>query len=119
MSRIRATWAACCAVVCVSLPLTGPSAQEDADAMAPSFKEGDVITFDKIESLKPFLPEEFWANRDFFFYEGMQLEIGPFYRDYSASDAFKAATEKFRGQARIGPDGSLEGHTAGRFLASE
>ncbi len=113
MSRIRATWAACCAVVCVSLPLTGASAQEDAGGMAPSFKEGDVITFDKIESLKPFLPEEFWANRDFFFYEGMQLEIGPFYRDYSPSDAFKAATEKFRGQARIGPDGSLEGHTAG------
>ena len=35
--------------------------------------------------MKPYVPEEFWANRDFFFYEGMQLEVGPFFRDFSAS----------------------------------
>ncbi len=88
-------------------------AQEDTGAVGPPFKEGDIITYDKIESLKPYLPPEFWANRDFFFYEGMQLEIGPAYYDYSPAKPFLAATERFRGQSKIGPENSLEGHTAG------
>jgi hypothetical protein len=51
--------------------------QTDAGGAVPSFKDGDVLTFDEIEKLKPFLPEQFWDNRDFFFYEGMQPRIGP------------------------------------------
>jgi hypothetical protein len=90
------------------------SAQEDAGGAGPTFQEGDVITFEKLEEIKPFLPTEFWANRDFFFYEGMQLEIGPFYRDYSPSDAFKATTTKYKGQPRIGPDNSLENYRGGQ-----
>ena len=58
---------------------------EDAGALVPQFQEGDVITMDQIDKLKPFLPPEFWDNRDFFFYEGMQLEIGPT-ADYSAGE---------------------------------
>ncbi len=88
-------------------------AQEDAGA-APPFKEGDVITFDKIEQIRPYLPPEFWSNRDFFFYEGMKLEIGPSQRDYSEPDIYKAATAKFKGQAKIGPDESLQNYTAGQ-----
>ena len=81
-------------VLLLGLSLAAPvAAQEDVGPGAPSFKEGDVITIDRIEELKPFLPPEFWSNRDFFFYEGMQLEIGPFFRDYSGPKAFKAATE--------------------------
>jgi hypothetical protein len=96
------------------LLLAGPAgAQEDATTGAPPFKEGDVIGFEQIDKLKRYLPEEFWANRDFFFFEGMQLEIGPFHRAYPTSDAFQRATEKFKGQSRIGPDGSLENYTAG------
>lgn len=90
------------------------NAQQDAEGAAPSFKEGDVITVDGVDVLKPYLPKEFWNNRDFFFYEGMQLEIGPFQRDYSASDAYKAATEANRGTVKIGPDGSLENYESGR-----
>ena len=89
-------------------------AQEDAGTVGPSFKEGDVITFDKIDSLRKFLPPEFWQNRDFFFYEGMRLGIGPFYRDYTPAAEYTAATAKFKGQARIGPDESLENYTAGQ-----
>ncbi len=90
-------------------------AQQAEDAIgAPSFKEGDVITIDKTDSLKNFLPSEFWENRDFFFYEGMKLEIGPFFRDYSAAQAYQAATKKFAGQAKIGPESSLENYTAGQ-----
>jgi hypothetical protein len=89
-------------------------AQEDTGPQTPTFKEGDVVTFDEIESLKPFLPAEFWSNRDFFFYEGMQLEIGPFYRDYAPSDAYLKATAKYGGQAKIGPEASLESYVAGQ-----
>ena len=102
------------AVACLGALLATPAlAQEDAIG-APTFSEGDVITMDKIESLKNFLPPEFWANRDFFFYEGMKLEIGPFYRDYSPAQAYKDATAKFAGQAKIGPENSLENYTAGQ-----
>jgi hypothetical protein len=95
------------------------SSQEDAAVGAPAFKEGDVIGFEGVESLKPFLPPEFWANRDFFFYEGMRLEIGPFQRDYSPAPEYQAASAKFKGQPRIGPDDSLENYTAGQPFAME
>jgi hypothetical protein len=98
-----------------ALALAAPAfAQEDAPAGAPAFKEGDVVGFDRVDSLKPFLPPEFWANRDFFFYEGMRMEIGPFHRDYSPPPEYHAATEKFKGQPKIGPDDSLENYTAGQ-----
>src|SRR5215471_8483833 len=104
------------AALAVAAPLAGsaPAARavEDAGTRTPAFKPGDVITFDQLEKLRPFLPEEFWANRDFFFYEGMKLEIAPT-GDYAPAAEFKAATEKYKGQARIGPDNSLENYTAG------
>jgi hypothetical protein len=89
----------------------GALAAEDA-ALAPSFKPGDVITIDQLEKIRPFLPEEFWDNRDFFFYEGMKLEIAPT-GDYKTPPEFDAASEKFKGQPRLGPDNSLENYVAG------
>jgi hypothetical protein len=89
-------------------------AQEDVAPGAPTFQEGDVITLDQVDKLKPFLPPEFWANRDFFFYEGMQLEVGPSFHDYSAFTGYKEATQKFAGQARIGPESSLENFSYGQ-----
>ena len=89
-------------------------AQEDVGPGAPAFHQGDVITLDKVDQLKPFLPPQFWANRDFFFYEGMQLQIGPSFRDYSPAAQYKAATKKYAGQAKIGPGNSLVNYTAGQ-----
>ncbi|MGE4608502.1 MAG: DUF1329 domain-containing protein [Myxococcota bacterium] len=87
---------------------------EDAGALMPSFAEGDIIDFDGIKKLKPFLPEEFWDNRDFFFYEGMKLVIGPTQFDYANAAAYDAATVKHKGESRIGPDNSLEGYVTGQ-----
>jgi hypothetical protein len=103
-----------------ALAVAAPTAQaaEDAGALVPQFQPGDVITFDQVDKLKPFLPPEFWDNRDFFFYEGMQLEIAP-PGDYSEAKEFKAATERFKGQPRIGPDNSLENHIAGTPFPQE
>lgn len=93
--------------------------QEDAGAGVPTFQEGDVLTFDQLEKIKPFLPPEFWDNRDFFFYEGMQLEIGPTQADYSPPPEYDAATERFRGQPKIGPDQSLENYVTGQPFPTE
>jgi hypothetical protein len=92
----------------------GTSIEEDASASSPSFEEGDVIALQGIDALRPYLPEEFWNNRDFFFYEGMRLEVGPFQRDYSPAAVFQAATAQHLGKASIGPDNSLEGYIAGQ-----
>ncbi|MGH0034392.1 MAG: DUF1329 domain-containing protein [Myxococcota bacterium] len=116
--RITARFALLLAWGLVALP-TASLAQEDAGGMGPTFKEGDVITFDNLEAIRPYLPEEFWNNRDFFFYEGMQLEIGPFYRDYTPAKQYEDATAKFKGQAKIGPDNSLENYTAGQPFLNE
>ncbi|MCZ6463693.1 MAG: DUF1329 domain-containing protein, partial [Proteobacteria bacterium] len=114
MVRTRTLWISWLTAAALVLPAGLALAQEDAGGMGPTFQEGDVITFDKIDSIKPFLPDAFWSNRDFFFYEGMQLEIGPFYRDYSPASAYQGATQKFGSQTRIGPDDSLENYTAGQ-----
>jgi len=100
------------AVLTLAQPVWGQA--EDAGTMVPQFQEGDVISLDVIDKIRPYLPEEFWDNRDMFFYEGMKLEIGPTNFDYSPAAEYLAATERFRGQARIGPGSSLENYTAGQ-----
>jgi len=107
------------AALAIAAPASAQKKAEDSGAVGPSFKEGDVISFDKLESLKPFLPPEFWSNRDFFFYEGMKLQVGPSFRDYSPAAEYVEATKKFAGQAKIGPDESLENYTAGQPFPSE
>jgi hypothetical protein len=110
------------AVVAICLALLLPAttfAAEDVAPGAPTFKEGDTITLDKIESLKPFLPPEFWDNRDFFFYEGMAMEIGPSFRDYSPPPIYKEATKKYSGAVKLGPEASIENYRAGQPFPME
>ncbi len=92
---------------------SGVSKAQDAASSAP-FKEGETITFDKISKLKDYVPKELWDHRDFVFYEGMKLQIGPAFRHYPLPPEYDAATERFKGQPKLGPKGSLEGHTAGQ-----
>jgi hypothetical protein len=90
------------------------SADTADDATGPALREGDVISIEQVDRLKPYLPAEFWANREFIFYEGMRLEIGPSFADYSPPQVYQDATQANRGKARIGPEGSLEGYVAGQ-----
>jgi hypothetical protein len=109
---------ACVAALALAAP-AGAQKGEDSGAATPKFKEGDVITMDKLESIKPFLPPEFWNNRDFFFYDGMKMEIGPSFRDYTPAKQYVDATNQFKGKSKIGPDESLEGYTAGQPFPME
>ncbi len=105
----------------LALALASPVAAqqaEDAGAMVPQFQPGDTITYDDLDKLKPFLPPEFWDNRDFFFYEGQQLKIVPT-ADYSPAKEFDAATDRYKGQPIIGPDNSLENYMAGTPFPQE
>ncbi len=99
----------------------GAEAREALDDVVPGvpFQEGDVISFASLDKLKDYLPPTFWENREYFFYEGMEIEIGPFFRPYPEADVYQAASERFRGQTTLGKDGSLVNYTAGRPFATE
>jgi outer membrane lipoprotein-sorting protein len=77
------------------------------------FKPGDVIDGSNAERIRDYLPPEYWKHRDFFFHEGMRLEIGALHADYSPSAERQALTTKYAGQARIGRDDSLESYSFG------
>lgn len=110
--RAFVRWVAAACAIALAAP-AGAQPARDAGPETPAFAEGDVIGYAEIGRLRPFLPAAFWAHRDFFFHPGMRLEIGPTRADYSPAREYLEATERFRGRARIGPDGSLEGYVAG------
>ncbi len=82
------------------------------------FEPGDVIDHEGAPILRNYIPKELWEHRDKFFFEGMRLEIGPCFRDYSPPAFYQEATEKFAGQANVNEDGGLEGYTAGQPFAA-
>jgi hypothetical protein len=96
--------------------VSGASAQETAEDVIPGlpFKEGDVLHYEEIDKLKDYLPPEFWKHREYFFFEGMEMQIGPSFRAYPAATEYRAVTEKYRGQARLGADGALLDYRAGQ-----
>jgi len=102
----------------LSLVLAASALAQDAPTEdvkpQPPFKAGDVIGYTEIDKLKDYLPAEFWENREYFFYEGMEIEIGPTDREYGVADAYAAATQKFKGQSQIGKDDALLNYTAGQ-----
>jgi hypothetical protein len=83
------------------------------DAPPAPFQPGDVLDHERAQILKNYIPKELWEHRDKFFFEGMRLEIGPCFRDYSAPAFYREAGEKFAGQAVVNEDGGLENYTAG------
>ena len=110
-----------------SVPAEGSCAPEGGlrgwppgeDAPPVPFQTGDVLDREKARLLTNYLPTEFWTHREQFFFEGMQLEIGPCFRDYGPPPFFVAATEAFRGRARLIENGGLEGYTAGLPFAPD
>jgi len=83
------------------------------DAAPLPFQPGDVFGLDQIDLLEDYIPEFIWENRERFFFEGMRLEIGPCFRDYSPPGFFGEATESFRDKAKLLDNGGLEDYVAG------
>jgi hypothetical protein len=92
-----------------------PTAVAAEDAAAPRvLHEGQALGIGQLPALEKLLPPEIWRHRETFFYEGMRLEIGGCHRDYPASPAYRAATERFAGKARVDEHGNLRDYVAGR-----
>ena len=85
---------------------------DDADAPFP-FATGEALALPQIETLRRFLPRPLWEYRERFFYEGMRLEVGPCYRDYSPPAFFQDVTARATPRATLTSDGGLEGWRAG------
>lgn len=111
-------WSVALAAVALALPMTA-NAFSEADYMAwfnenqtahAQFAEGDTITYEKADLVRPFIPREFQSE---WIFEGMEMTIKDA-GDLSPSDAYKAATEKNQGAATIASDGALENYAAGR-----
>jgi hypothetical protein len=79
------------------------------EGIQPQFIDGDVITYDKAELLRPFVPP---AYQDFMFYEDMEVSIKDA-GDLSPAPTYKQATEKFYGQSSIDSDGGVVNYIAG------
>ncbi len=76
----------------------------------PQFVDGDVITYDKADLIRPFTPAEY---QDIQIFEGMEVKIKDA-GDLTPGEAYQKATEQFAGTATIAADGALENYTAGR-----
>ncbi|MBW2414250.1 MAG: DUF1329 domain-containing protein [Deltaproteobacteria bacterium] len=85
---------------------------QDASPPLP-FVPGQVLDMSSLPTLRVYLPPEIWEHRDSFFFDGMQLEVGACFADYSPPGFFAEATDIFGGQARLLPNGGLENHVAG------
>jgi hypothetical protein len=80
------------------------------DVVPPVLPPGAILDLDGVPRLKDFLPTEVWERRDLFFYEGMQLEIGPCHRRYPAPAFFEEATERNGDTTSVDEEGNLLGY---------
>jgi hypothetical protein len=83
-------------------------------AVGSPIEPGRVLSRSDAESLREWLPPPFWAHRQLVFDDGMSMEIGPAFRDYSPPPVYQEATRRFRGTAKLGPDGELQDYRAGQ-----
>jgi len=90
--------------------LAGTSRTADATFPIP---EGTVLHQADVAKLEPYLPAQLFAHRDAFFPPGMEMTIGPAFRDYSPPPVYRDATEANRGVASLGRDGTLAGYRSG------
>ncbi|MGI9432641.1 MAG: hypothetical protein ACR2PQ_10525, partial [Myxococcota bacterium] len=95
----------------------GLTVRED-DSGVP-FETGDAFEMDRLNVLRNYLPEFLWQERERFFYEGMRLEIGPCFRDYSAPDFYQQATAAGAGKARLDENRGLVDYGAGMPFAPD
>jgi hypothetical protein len=90
-----------------------PGASPSDDAAPTPLREGMLLNYENVLSLRELIPIEIWRNREQFFYEGMQMSIGPCHRRYPVPSFFSDASEEFAGRAEIDDDGNLRRYVAG------
>jgi hypothetical protein len=76
----------------------------------PQFVDGDVITFDKADLVRPFIPKEF---QDEWIFDGMEMTIKDA-GDLSQAPVYLEATKKHYGTATLASDMAIENYAAGQ-----
>jgi uncharacterized protein DUF1329 len=96
---------------CAPRPLqwTNAATPPPQDVVPPAFHPGETLEIKSIARLQGWLPDEVWDRREQFFFEGMQLEIGPCYRRFPQAAYFDAATAANGGKVSLDGDGNLAG----------
>jgi hypothetical protein len=97
---------------CPPYPVRPGSGETPAteDVLPPALPPGEILDLGGVPRLRNFLPRKVWERRDAFFYEGMQMEIGPCHRRYPPPAFFQAATERNARSSRIDEEGNLVGY---------
>jgi hypothetical protein len=98
---------------CPTLAGTLPEHRRPQDAFAVTIEEGMRLGLAQLPLLENLLPREIWQFREVFFYEGMQMEMGPCHRRYPLPDFFEEATRTYAGQSELDDEGNLRGYVAG------
>ena len=83
---------------------------KDNQAAKPQFIDGDMISQDKADLIRPFIPLEYQPEVIF---EGMEMHIKDA-GDLSPPDLYKAATTAFQPKVTLAADGAIENYTAGQ-----
>ena len=116
MNRLTQTFITC--LILFSVPFTALAFSPD-DFLAwlkenqtaqPQFVDGDVITYDKADLIRPFVPAEFQNE---WIFEGMEMTIKDA-GDLTPPQVYLDATERHKGQATLASDYAIENYTAGR-----
>ncbi|HTO69643.1 MAG TPA: DUF1329 domain-containing protein [Myxococcota bacterium] len=96
---------------CSPRPLqwTNDAVPAPTDVVPPAFRPGEVLQIQDLARLQGWLPNEVWDRRAQFFFEGMQLEVGPCYRRFPQPAYFDRATAANAGKASLDADGNLAG----------
>jgi hypothetical protein len=75
-----------------------------------NFKDGDLITYDKADLIRAFIPPGY---QDEMIFDGMEVVVkDP--TDLSPAAIYQEATKKFQSQVKLGTDGAIENYVAGR-----
>ena len=90
-----------------------PGATAQSDAVPTPIREGMLLRHDDLLALRSLLPVEIWRHREQFFYEGMQLTIGPCHRRYPVPSFYTDATDAFASRVEVDREGNLLRYVAG------
>jgi hypothetical protein len=88
----------------------GGDAPQMEDVVPPLVRPGQLIPLDQMSMLSNYLPQEVWNRRQVFFYEGMELEVGPCHRRYNAPPFFVEATDGNTGRVTVDAEQNLVGY---------
>jgi hypothetical protein len=90
-----------------------PASEAAEDAVPRPLREGMLLGYENLLSLRHLVPEEIWAHRHVFFYPGMRMEIGACHRRYATPAFYRDATTRFAKDVELDAQGNLVDYTAG------